>query len=151
MNSNRQMSVDRIVKDVRWKGERPRMEWQWTSDEIMTNVRWNEWTDNDCDSDNRWLQWWQWRLQWWGPMTMMTTTDDFISNNAKERSASANFVVMVCRRGDNFIFLLLRVFYLNFLLFPKLLHELLTTWLQVQKHIRVHNPDANLKTHVQGK
>jgi len=50
---------------------------------------------------------------------MMTTTDDFISNNAKERSASANFVVMVCRRGDNFIFLLLRVFLFKFSSFSK--------------------------------
>ncbi len=35
--------------------------------------------------------------------------------------------------------------------FPKLLQGQLTTWLQAQKHTRVHNPDANFKTHVQRK
>jgi hypothetical protein len=32
-----------------------------------------------------------------------------------------------------------------------MLQGLLTTLLQAQKHIGVHSPDANLKTHVQGK
>jgi hypothetical protein len=32
-----------------------------------------------------------------------------------------------------------------------LLQGLFTTWLQTQKHTWVHNPNANLKTHVQGK
>jgi len=37
------------------------------------------------------------------------------------------------------------------LLFPKLLQGQLTTWLQAKKHTGVHKPNANLKTHVQGK
>jgi hypothetical protein len=32
-----------------------------------------------------------------------------------------------------------------------MLQTLLITWLQAQKHTWVHNPNANLKTHVQGK
>jgi len=40
-------------------------------------------------------------------------------------------------------------FFFFFLL--ELLQGLLTTWLQVQKHIGMHSPNANLKTHVQGK
>jgi hypothetical protein len=42
-------------------------------------------------------------------------------------------------------------YFLLLLLFPKLLQGQLTTWLQAKKHTGVHKPDANLKTHVQGK
>ncbi len=45
-------------------------------------------------------------------------------------------------------------FYKNFLLLfliLELLQGLLNTWLQAQKHTRVHNPNVNLKTHVEGK
>jgi hypothetical protein len=38
--------------------------------------------------------------------------------------------------------------YSFFLLIPKLLQGLFTTWLQVQKHTGVHNLDVDLKTHV---
>ncbi len=51
-----------------------------------------------------------------------------------------------------FFFLLLRVFFYSLLLLlPKLLQGLLATWLQAQKHTRVHSLDVNLKTHAQEK
>jgi hypothetical protein len=63
---------------------------------------------------------------------------------------------MACKKEKRNVFLLLRVFiYFNYSLFllllPELLQGLFTTWLQAQKHTGVHNPNVNLKTHVQGK
>jgi hypothetical protein len=37
------------------------------------------------------------------------------------------------------------------IIIPKLLERLLTTWLQAEKHTKVHSLDVNFKTHVQGK
>jgi hypothetical protein len=51
MNGDGQMLVDRIEKDVGRKGKGHRMERQRTLDGTVTNIRWNEWADNDCNND----------------------------------------------------------------------------------------------------
>jgi formate/nitrite transporter FocA (FNT family) len=87
-------------------------------------------------------------IQW------LAMDDNCTRDNAIELSTSMSFVVMVCKKEKRIFFLLLRVFFLKIillLLLPKLLQGLLTTWLQAQKHTRVHSLDANLKTHVKGK
>jgi hypothetical protein len=64
-----------------------------------------------------------------------------------KQSVSINSAMMVCKREERIFF-----FYFVFLfIILELLQGLFVTWLQVQKHTGIHNPDANLKTHVQGK
>jgi hypothetical protein len=60
--------------------------------------------------------------------------------------ASMSSIVMVCKREER-----IYLFSFFFLLLLELLHGLLTTWLQAQKHTRMHSPNANLKTLVQRK
>jgi hypothetical protein len=72
------------------------------------------------------------------------------SDNVVEWSTSMSSATMTCKRKEIIIFLILH-FFLYSLLFSKLLQGLLTTWLQAQKHTRIHSPYVNLKTHVQGK
>jgi hypothetical protein len=81
------------------------------------------------------------------------TRMDDDGNNDAEWSTSMSSTVMACKREKIIFFLLLSVFFFFnfFLLLPKLLQGLLTTWLQIQKHTRMHNPYVNLKTHVKGK
>jgi hypothetical protein len=68
---------------------------------------------------------------------------------------SMNSATMMCRRDKRNFFLLLHDFYyyysLLLFLLPELLQGLLTTWLQAQKHIGMHSPNVDLKTHVQRK
>jgi hypothetical protein len=74
-----------------------------------------------------------------------------IGNHVVKRSALVSSTTMAFKTKENrkksFYFMF---FFLSLLLLPKLLQRLFITWLQTQKHIRVHSLDANLKTHVQG-
>jgi hypothetical protein len=57
----------------------------------------------------------------------------------------------VQKKREIFFFLLrFFVYFLLLFLLPKLLQGLFTTWLQAQKHTKVHSRDLNLKNHVQG-
>jgi hypothetical protein len=84
-----------------------------------------------------------------------TITTDCTGNGTIERSTFESSAVMACKRKEIFFSSTSCFYYyyysLLFFLFRELLQGLLTTWLQAQKNTRVHNPNANLKTHVQGK
>jgi hypothetical protein len=70
---------------------------------------------------------------------------EFYSDDVQKRRKKC-FSSTSCFFFNYFYSLLLCLF-----LLPKLLQGLLITWLQVKKHIGVHSPYVNLKTHVQGK
>jgi hypothetical protein len=128
-----------------WKGlggqnrtnvDRHSTELQWTLDEIMTNVGQNgdgHWTKLRRTSN---------KMEWNG-------TD---GDNAVKQSTFTNSITMACEKKKRIFFLSCLFIYSVLLIFlPELLQGLLITRLQAQKHTRVHSPDANLKTHVQGK
>jgi len=77
--------------------------------------------------------------------------DNYANDSIIEWSTSASFVAMACRREFFFFYFLFFLFSFFLFLLLELLQGLLTTWLQAQKHIGMHNPYANVKTHVQGK
>jgi hypothetical protein len=74
---------------------------------------------------------------------------NYIVIGVVEWSMSTSFATMACKR-QNIFFPFTSCFCL-FIYFPELLQGLLTTWLQIQKHIGIHSLDINFKTNVQGK
>jgi hypothetical protein len=114
----------------------------WTLDGMATDVKQN--------GDERWTKRRNGTKQ--NGMERTTTVMDCNDNYTAEWSTSVSFATMVCKRKERKKFFLLRVFvyFLLYFLLPKLLQGLFTTWLQAQKRTRVHNPNANFKTHVQG-
>jgi len=92
-------------------------------------------TDIGRNCDGRRMEW-QEQNEW--------TDGDCDDDGIIERSVFANSTTMACKRKK----IILKIIYIYF---PELLHGLFTTCLQTQKHIGVHNLDANFKTHVQGK
>jgi hypothetical protein len=121
--NGRWRTLDKTTMDVKWNYDGCRTELRRTSNKTATNVGQNRTKPNDnC-------------------------------NNIVEHSTFISSTTMACVRKKRIFFVLLCVFfnYLLLLILPKLLQGLLTTWLQAQKHIGMHSPNANLKTHVQGK
>jgi hypothetical protein len=93
------------------------------------------------------------KLQQTSDGTNGRTNDNYVDNDVVNRSMSMNFVAMAFKRKKRILFFSISCFF-NFLflfLLLELLQGLFTTWLQAQKHTRMHSLDANLKTHVQGK
>jgi hypothetical protein len=78
-----------------------------------------------------------------------------MATNGKDAAKWFTFVssvAMACWTEKNFFFYFMFFLYYSFILFlPQLLKGKFTTWLQAQKHTRVHSPDGNVKTHVQRK
>jgi hypothetical protein len=110
------------------------MEHWWISDKTTTNVKRN------CDECWTELRWTLDKIDWNGMerTTLQSNLHPWALQQWHAKKKIIYFSFTSC-------------FFYSFLLLPKLLQGLLITWLQAQKHIGVHNPDVNLKTHVQGK
>jgi hypothetical protein len=128
----------------------------WWTTTVMDGNGWRMAIATDNDGYGRWMttddDYDEWK-QWWTVITI-TLNNDCIS--ATKWSTFASSTAMACRKEEFIYFYLFSIscfflLYILFLLLLELLQGQLTTWLQVQKHTRVHSLDANFKTHVQGK
>ncbi len=119
--------------------------WRWTA---IDN---DEWQRTAINNDN-WQQIAMDGRRWRISNTTMTTKkiDGNCDNNTAEQSTVASCAAMVCKKEERIFFFTL-CFFKNYLLPLELLQGQLTTWLQSQKHTRLHNLDANVKSHVQRK
>jgi hypothetical protein len=102
---------------------------QMEPDANVTTIEWNGINDNY----NGWRvhRWWHWRA----------IHVHELCNDGVQKKRNNFFSYTSC-------------FFLNSLilvLFLKLLQRLLITWLQALKHTGMHSPNANFKTHIQGK
>ncbi len=115
---------DITTMDVGWNFDARRTKLWRTSIKITTKENWTKWNGTNGN-----------RRQW------MTIAPAVMTDGN-----NANYGVE--KRKKNF-FSFTSCFFLEFLLLllllPELLQGLLTTWLQIQKHTRVHNLDANFK------
>jgi hypothetical protein len=141
MNKTEWMNKTKQINKIGWIDETKWTKLWWTSD-----IRRN------CDGCRMKLR----------RMSNETKWNETDNDDATEQSTSPNFVAMACKGKERIFFLYFMFYYyyyfilfclllLLLLLLLKLRQGLLARWLQAQKHTWVHSPDANLKTHVQGK
>jgi len=118
-----------------------KMEWEWNENRMGMEQEWNKnGTRMEQERNGNKTKMKREQNEW--------TNGDCTDDDTAKQSMSASSTMMVCRRIFFFFF---SYFMFFCFLLSKLLHGLLTTWLQAQKHTKVHSPDANLKTHEQGK